>query len=30
VSVEEVSLETFWRILYSYRGPVNIIISRPV
>ena len=30
VSVEEVSLETFWRILYSYRGPVRMIISRPV
>jgi hypothetical protein len=29
VSVEEVSLETFWRILYSFRGSVNMIISRP-
>ena len=30
VSVEEVSLETFWRILYSYKGPVRMIISRPI
>ena len=30
VSVEKVSLDTFWKILCSNRGLIQIIISRPL